>query len=76
MAGIFAQRISAYTQDFATHSPFLSRFKNKIIVIPPPIEMSAPQANAMHALKQKYHTNGHSVIGFAARFAEIGRAHV
>jgi len=70
LGGIFAHRISAYTQDFATHSPFLSRFKNKLIVIPPPIEMPAPRAEAVQALKQKYHTNGHAVIGFAARFAE------
>lgn len=70
MAGVFAHRISAYTQDFATHSPFLSRFKNKIVVIPPPIEMPAPRTEAVRAFKQKYHTNGHAVIGFAARFAE------
>ncbi len=70
MAGSFAHRISAYTQDFATYSPFLSRFKNKIVVISPPIEMPAPRAEAVQALKQKFHTNGHAVIGFAARFAE------
>ncbi len=70
MAGIFAHRISAYTQDFASHSPFLSRFKNKIVVIPPPIEMPLPRADAVQALKQRYRTNGHVVIGFAARFAE------
>lgn len=70
MAGIFAHRISAYTEDFATHSPFLSRFKNKIVVIPPPIEALPPSAEAVKALKLKYHTNGHVVIGFAARFAD------
>lgn len=70
MGGVFAHRISAYTQDFAAHSPFLSSFKDKIVVIPPPIEMPAPRAEAVQALKQKYHTNGHAVIGFAARFAE------
>lgn len=70
MAGIFAHRISAYTQDFASHSPFLSHFKSKIVVIPPPIEVRPPDEEAVQSLKRKYRTNGHFVIGFAARFAE------
>lgn len=69
-AGVFADRISAYTEDFATHSPYLSRFKNKIVVIPPPIQIKAPDATAVAALKERYHTNGHCIVGFAARFAE------
>lgn len=70
IGGIFADRISAYTQDFATHSPFLCRFEKKVVVIPPPIEMRPPNVDAVNAIKQKYHTNGHAVVGFAARFAE------
>jgi glycosyltransferase involved in cell wall biosynthesis len=52
LGGIFAHRISAYTQDFATNSPYLSRFQNKIIVIPPPVEMPPPNADAVNAIKQ------------------------
>jgi glycosyltransferase involved in cell wall biosynthesis len=70
LAAIFADRISAYTEDFARHSPYLSKFSHKIVVIPPPIQISPPDANAVAALKQRYHTNGHAVVGFAARFAE------
>lgn len=70
LGGVFANRISAYTDDFATYSPFLSRFRSKIVVIPPPIEMPLPNAEATKAIKQRYRTNGHAVIGFAARFAE------
>ena len=69
-AGYFANSISAYTDDFARHSPFLSKFENKIVVIPPPIEIRAPDLVAVNALKERYHTNGHCVVGFAARFAE------
>jgi glycosyltransferase involved in cell wall biosynthesis len=69
-AAVFADRISAYTEDFARHSPYLSKFSNKIIVIPPPIQISAPDPNQVTALKQRFHTNGHAVVGFAARFAE------
>lgn len=70
IAGFFADSISAYTDDFAKHSPFLSKFGKKIIVIPPPIEIRAPDPGAVNELKQRFHTNGHCVVGFAARFAE------
>ena len=70
MAAVFADRISAYTEDFARHSPYLSRFSSKIVVIPPPIQIPPPDPDAMTALKQRYNANGHAVVGFAARFAE------
>jgi glycosyltransferase involved in cell wall biosynthesis len=69
-AAIFADRIVAYTDDFARHSPYLSKFAAKIVVIPPPIIIDPPDPGAVAALKQRYHTNGHAVVGFAARFAE------
>ncbi len=69
-AGLFAQRISAYTHDFAQHSPFLTRFKNKIVVIPPPIEIAPPDAGAVTALKQRWQAEDRPIVGFAARFAE------
>ena len=70
MAGLFADKISAYTQDFAQHSPFLSRFKNKIVVIPPPIESVPPDPVAVAVLKQRYQAEQRVIVGFAARFAE------
>jgi glycosyltransferase involved in cell wall biosynthesis len=70
MAGLFADRISAYTDDFARHSPFLSKFKSKIVVIPPPVQIPPPAPDAVAALKQRCHADGHAVVGFAARFAE------
>jgi glycosyltransferase involved in cell wall biosynthesis len=70
VAAIFANRIAAYTGDFARHSPYLSRFADKIVVIPPPILIDPPDPQAVAALKQRYQTNGQAVVGFAARFAE------
>lgn len=70
IAGRFADRIIAYTWDYADHSPLLSHFKSKVQVIPPPVEMPPPDPEAVASLKAKYNTNGHSVVGFAARFAE------
>jgi len=70
IAGFFANSISAYTDDFARHSPFLSKFGDKIVVIAPPIEICAPDPVAVNALKERYHADGQLVVGFAARFAE------
>ncbi|MDE3090067.1 MAG: glycosyltransferase family 4 protein, partial [Chloroflexota bacterium] len=70
VAGMFANRIVAYTDDYARHSPLLSQFKDKIGVIYPPVDIPAPDSRGVTSIKQKYHTNGHAVIGFAARFAE------
>ena len=70
MAGIFADRIVAYTDDYARNSPLLSKFANKISVIYPPVEMPPPDPQAVQALKERHNANEHRVIGFAARFAE------
>ncbi len=70
VAGRCADRVVAYTDDYARNSPLLSKFKNKIAVIYPPVIMPAPDPNAVAVLKQKYRVDGHTVVGFAARFAE------
>lgn len=70
MAGIFANSIVAYTQDYARHSPLLRQFQNKIRVILPPVEMPPPDPQAVQALKQQYALDGRCVVGFMARFAE------
>lgn len=70
VAGIFADRVVAYTEDYARNSPLLSQFKNRIVVIYPPVEMPAPDVNAVETIRQRYSTNGQRIVGFAARFAE------
>jgi glycosyltransferase involved in cell wall biosynthesis len=70
VAGVFADCIVAYTEDYAHNSPLLSRFKSKITVIYPPVETPAPDADAVETIRQRYNTNGRRVVGFAARFAE------
>ncbi len=69
LAAAFANRIVTYTEDFALNSPLLSRFEPKLRVIYPPVEMPAPEPSKVTALKERYHVNGHCVVGFAARFA-------
>ncbi len=65
-----ADALSAYTEDFARHSPFLSRYLNKIRVIPPPVEMPEPAPEAAAAFRAKYNLDGSGpVIGLAVRLA-------
>ncbi len=64
-----ADRIVAYTQDYANHSRLLSGFKHKIVVIPPPVIMPSPTAAEVEAFKQAHGLDGEPTIGFAARFA-------
>jgi glycosyltransferase involved in cell wall biosynthesis len=67
-AGTLANAIVAYTQDYATHSPFLSRFAHKIRVIPPPVEVAPVAQEEIEAFRRRYTIRG-PVIGMAARLA-------
>jgi glycosyltransferase involved in cell wall biosynthesis len=67
-AGTLANAIVAYTQDYATHSPFLSRFAHKIRVIPPPVEVTSVTQEEIEAFRRRYTIRG-PVIGMAARLA-------
>jgi len=69
LAGLWAHSIVAYTEDYAVHSPFLSRFAHKRCVIPPPVDIAEPDPEAMHTFVERYQLEGRRVIGFAARFA-------
>ncbi len=64
-----ADKIVAYTHDYATHSRLLSRFDNKLVVISPPVVMPAPPAADVAAFQAEVGTDGRPVIGMAARFA-------
>jgi glycosyltransferase involved in cell wall biosynthesis len=68
-AARLADRIVAYTRDFAENSPFLSRYLGKIQVIPPPVEVGRATEAEVQAFRAKHHLEGHKVIGMAARLA-------
>jgi glycosyltransferase involved in cell wall biosynthesis len=64
-----SDRVVAYTEDFAIHSPFLSRYLNKLEVISPPVEVAKVSDEAVQAFAEE-HVRGHTpVIGIAARLA-------
>ena len=69
LAGHLAQAAVAYTQDFAQHSHFLSRFLHKVRVIPPPVIMPAPDPDAVEAFRAEHDLGDRPVMGMAARLA-------
>ncbi len=70
LAGMLANRIGAYTEDFASHSPFLQRFSDKVRVIYPPVSMPEAPANRVEDFQKKNNPRGLApVIGMATRFA-------
>lgn len=70
LAGMLVDRIGAYTDDFAAHSPFLQRFKEKVRVILPPVIMPSASPDMIKEYISTTNPRGNSpVIGMATRFA-------
>jgi len=70
MAGILADHIVTYTQDYADHSPYLSRYASKLTPILPPVIMPDPGLEAVQAFADEYCIKERRpVIGMVTRFA-------
>jgi glycosyltransferase involved in cell wall biosynthesis len=70
MAGLLADHIVTYTQDYADHSPYLSRFNHKLTPILPPVELPDAATGSVEAFATLHQTREwHPVTGMAARFA-------
>jgi glycosyltransferase involved in cell wall biosynthesis len=70
MAGLLANHIVTYTQDYADHSPYLSRHASKLTPILPPVEMPDPAPGAVSAFAERHRTKERRpVIGMVTRFA-------
>ncbi|HOU11496.1 MAG TPA: glycosyltransferase family 4 protein [Anaerolineae bacterium] len=70
LAGKFAHKVVAYTQDFADHSPFLQKFSDKLHVIAPPVELPPMTPSGIAAFARMHNPqHAHPVIGMAARLA-------
>jgi glycosyltransferase involved in cell wall biosynthesis len=70
MAGILANHIVTYTQDYADHSPYLSRYVSKLTPILPPVEMPTPAPESVAAFALEHRTKEkRPVIGMVTRFA-------
>lgn len=64
-----ADRIVAYTLDYARHSPLMVRFQQKVTVIPPPVAMPVPGEPAVARFRAAHGLEGRRVIGICGRFA-------
>ena len=70
MAGILADHIVTYTQDYADHSSYLSRYRNKLTPILPPVELPPPAPGSVEAFAAAHRTRERRpVIGMVTRFA-------
>lgn len=69
VAAALADRVVAYTDDYAAHSPFLRRHAEKVEVIGPPVVMPEPADSDVAAFRQGHGLGDAPLIGFAARFA-------
>lgn len=68
LAARWADRVVAYTQDFATHSPFLKRFAEKVEIIPPPVDLPPIDDESVAEFRRTLGEPG-PIIGMAARLA-------
>jgi glycosyltransferase involved in cell wall biosynthesis len=69
-AGMLSNHIVTYTQDYADHSPYLSRYASKLTPILPPVELPDPLPGAVESFAAEHHIRERRpVIGMAARFA-------
>src|SRR5271157_737115 len=69
-AAILSDHLVTYTQDYADHSRYLSRYRHKLTALLPPVELPAPGPGAIEAFAQEHRTTEqHPVIGMATRFA-------
>ena len=70
IAALFTDQFVAYTEDFATHSPYLSANLKKVTVIQPPVVMPESDLKTIDEFKQQHCSGGqYPVIGMATRFA-------
>ncbi|MBE0408705.1 MAG: glycosyltransferase family 4 protein [Anaerolineales bacterium] len=69
LAGLFAHRVVAYTEDFANHSAFLQRFAHKCSVILPNVQMPQATKAEIEDFRSLHNPQGFKVIGMATRFA-------
>lgn len=69
LAGRLVDRIITYTEDYAVHSRFVSRFLPKVQTVYPPVIMDQPRPADLEEMRRRLGLEGKRVVGFAGRFA-------
>jgi len=68
-----ADRLIAYSQDYAENSYYLKPYLDKVSVINPPIEIPQPEPDKVADLKKRWSNDGQPILGFAGRFVQEKR---
>ncbi len=70
LAALLANHLVTYTQDYADHSSYLSRYRRKLTPFLPPVELPPPDKNLVEAFAETHQTRlKRPVIGMVTRFA-------
>jgi glycosyltransferase involved in cell wall biosynthesis len=64
-----SHRIVAYTRDYAENSPLISRYLDKVEVIPPPVEIFDRDPALVNSMQSRRKRSDGPLIGMAARLA-------
>ena len=64
-----SDRVVAYTEDYAKHSPLLAGKMHKVSVILPPVEVAERDEGRLQAFRARHLPDGSPVIGMASRLA-------
>ena len=76
IAARYASRIVGYSHDYADHSYYLRPYRAKSTIIYPPIQMPAPNAEAVAELRRSWGVTDGYAVGYAGRFVEEKRPDV
>jgi glycosyltransferase involved in cell wall biosynthesis len=68
-----APALVCHTLDYARHSYYLKPYLEKVVVIPPFVDVPAPDPERVKELRRTWSPAGGPVIGFAGRFVEEKR---
>jgi glycosyltransferase involved in cell wall biosynthesis len=70
MAALLADHLVTYTQDYADHSAYLSRFRKKLTPLLPPVVLPPPVSGSVEGFADEHRIRQHKpVIGMVTRFA-------
>lgn len=69
LTGALSNRIVATSQDYADNSPFLSRYKGKLLAVYPPCPIPRAEGEPLD-LRQRFGLGDGPIISFLGRFAE------
>lgn len=68
-----ADAIVAYSDDYAAHSAWLAPWRDRIVVVAPPIAIPSPDPAAAGVLRRELAPEGGPLVAFAGRFAREKR---